>query len=239
MAPSPSLPTLRWSGPSRLSAGLVRTAAPPLFKVPKLSMLALEVAAVLGTAGLLMAPATPPGAHWQRASGLASTASNRINRTAEVRPPQFGRGGPILRGFEGAVGGGLVVEASQPRPPRPAGSKVPSSDRYAVISWQAAGVLLKLPVVDVGQRSRVRRLLRAVNRLLTVAPGTVFCDLTRGDVSITFHRSRGAPSNAIVREQLGCNSVVIRTATNTLGLSPGHLIQVLSDLSGFKVGQVN
>jgi hypothetical protein len=116
---------------------------------------------------------------------------------------------------------------------------VPASDRYAVITWLVAGVVLPHPVVDVGRRSKVRQLIRAVNGLLTIAPGTVFCDLTRGDVSITFHRSRGAPSNARVCEQLGCNSVVVQTATNTFGLSPGHLIEVLTSLSGLKVGQVN
>jgi hypothetical protein len=116
---------------------------------------------------------------------------------------------------------------------------VPASDRYAVITWLVAGVVLQRPVVDVGRRSRVHRLIRAVNGLLTIVPGTVFCDLTRGDVSISFHRSRGAPSNATLREQLGCNSVVVVTATDTLGLLPGHLIQVLSNISGLKVGQVN
>jgi hypothetical protein len=89
------------------------------------------------------------------------------------------------------------------------------------------------------RRATFRRLLLAVNRLPTIAPGTVFCDLTRGNVSVTFHHSRSAPANATVSENLGCNSVVRRTATGSLGLSPGHLIELLAALSRLKLAQVN
>jgi hypothetical protein len=116
---------------------------------------------------------------------------------------------------------------------------VRSSDRYAVISWEVAGVVLQHPVVAVGRRSKVGRLVAAVNRLSTVAPGTVVCDLTRGDVTVSFHRSRRAPANATVREQLGCNSVVVRTSSEVLELAPGHLIRLLSKMSGLNPGQIN
>jgi hypothetical protein len=239
MEPSTCLATLGRSGPSRPATGQLRVNPQTSLRLLKLSKLALGLAVVLGAAGLLMTPATPSGTPWLRGPALASTAGNRTSRKAAARPPQVARGGLILGGLEGAVARGQVFEVLGLGPPRPAGSKVPASDRYAVITWLVAGVVLPHPVVDVGRRSKVRQLIRAVNGLLTIAPGTVFCDLTRGDVSITFHRSRGAPSNARVREQLGCNSVVVQTATNTFGLSPGHLIEVLTSLSGLKVGQVN
>jgi hypothetical protein len=116
---------------------------------------------------------------------------------------------------------------------------VRGADRYAVISWEVAGVVLLHPVVDVGRRSKVARLVLAVNHLSTVAPGTVFCDLTRGDVTIAFHRSRRAPANATVREQLGCNSVEIRTSSEGLELVPGHLLQLITRMSGLSLDQVN
>jgi len=126
-----------------------------------------------------------------------------------------------------------LLAASQRRATRSPGSMVRSSDRYAVISREVAGVVLQHPVVVVG------RLVAAVNRLLTVAPRTVLCDLTRGDVTVSFHRSRRAPANATVREQLGCNSVVVRTSSEVLELAPGHLIQLLSKMSGLNPGQIN
>ncbi|HUY60470.1 MAG TPA: hypothetical protein VMW49_01210 [Candidatus Dormibacteraeota bacterium] len=135
---------------------------------------------------------------------------------------------------------GLRIDAQVVwRPQRTAATLVPTSDRYAVLTWLLSGAQPGRLVVDIASSRTVRGLIATINRLPTMAVGARNCALSQVTVSLQFSAHRGARPNATATEVLGCGWVSLRTARGSVDLQPGPLVAMERHLAGLTAAQVN
>jgi len=149
-------------------------------------------------------------------------------------------GSPDLFVRLGSSATGLRIDAQVVwRPQRTAATLVPTSDRYAVLTWLLSGAQPGRLVVDIASSRTVRGLIATINRLPTMAVGARNCALSQVTVSLQFSAHRGARPNATATEVLGCGWVSLRTARGSVDLQPGPLVAMERHLAGLTAAQVN
>lgn len=125
---------------------------------------------------------------------------------------------------------GLRVDAEVIwRPPRPRGSLIAPSDRYATLTWVRLGTSSERGVVAISDRAILLRLITAVNGLPAVPGGVESCPASLLQTTLRFYSKRGdAP--AAVLSYSGCDQFTLTSPGGEVLLAAGPVLGMESNL---------